>query len=75
MNSDLLIGTLRIKGFSVADMINEMNNAGVKISKSTFYKKIRGDSQFTAEEIKAITEIADLSKEEMYRIFFKELVS
>lgn len=75
MDADLLKGTLRIKGFSIPEIVEAMNEKNVQISKSTFYKKMRGESQFTAEEISAITEIAKLTRNEMYNIFFKELVS
>jgi len=75
MDANLLKGTLRIKGYSIAQMVAAMNKESVKISNSTFYKKLRGESEFTAPEITAITKIANLSKEEMYNIFFKELVS
>lgn len=75
MDANLLKGTLRIKGYSVSEMVKEMKKSGVEISNSSFYKKLREESEFTASEITAITEIAGLSKNEMYNIFFKELVS
>lgn len=75
MNADLLKGTLRIKGYSISQIVKEMNKQGTKISLSTFYKKMRGETEFTAKEISTITEISNLNKGEVYRIFFKELVS
>lgn len=75
MDANLLKGTLRIKGFSIAEMVDAMKEADVEISNSSFYKKLRGETEFTASEISAITKIAGLNKNEMYNIFFKELVS
>lgn len=75
MNADLLKGKLRIKGYSIPDIVQKLNDEGLAITKSAFYRKLRGETQFTAKEITAITKIADFSKEEMYAIFFKELVS
>lgn len=75
MDANLLKGTLRIKGYSIAQIVEEMNNQGTKISISAFYKKMRGETEFTAGEISSVTEIAKLDKNEVYKIFFKELVS
>lgn len=75
MNADLLKGKLQIKGYSIPAIVDKLNNEGISITRTTFYKKLRGESQFTANEITAITKIAGFSKEEMYSIFFKELVS
>jgi len=75
MNADLLKGTLQIKGYSIPAIVEKLEEEGVSMTKATFYKKLRGESQFNAKEITAIAKIANLSKEEMYSIFFKELVS
>lgn len=75
MNADLLKGKLLIKGYSISEIVNKLNEDGLSITKSAFYKKLRGETQFTAKEITAITKVAGFTKEEMYSIFFKELVS
>lgn len=75
MDSNLLKGTLMINGYSVSKLVDEMEEHGAKLSKATFYKKLREESEFTAREIKTITEIVGLSQDEVYNIFFKELVS
>lgn len=75
MDSNLLKGILMINGYSVSKLVDEMEENGVKISKSSFYKKLREENEFTAREIKTITEIIGLSQDEVYSIFFKELVS
>lgn len=75
MDEKLLKGMMMIKGYSVSQMVQAMNQEGIKISKSSFYKKMRGETEFTLNEIRAITEIAGFSNDEMYQIFFRELVS
>ena len=75
MKSNVFLGALKVRGKNVKWIVDEMKSRGVNISESTMYKKLRGESEFTALEIKTITEIMDFSKEQMYDIFFKELVS
>lgn len=45
------------------------------MSKSTFYKKLRGETQFVASEIKVISQKMNFSSDQMLDIFFDELVS
>lgn len=75
MKSNLLLGQLKSKGKNVEWLIKEMGKMNTKISYSTMYKKLRGESEFTAPEIKSISQIMGYSKDEMYNIFFEELVS
>lgn len=75
MKSNLLLGQLKSKGKNVEWLIKEMGKMNTKISYSTMYKKLRGESEFTAPEIKSISQIMGYSKDEMYSIFFEELVS
>lgn len=41
------------------------------ISRYGLYKKMNGESEFTASELKTIQEILQLPNEEHYEIFFK----
>ena len=75
MKSTLFLGQLKAKGKNVEWLIVEMKKHGTNVSYSTVYKKLRGQSEFKAKEIKTISEIMEYSKEEMYNIFFEELVS
>lgn len=75
MKSNKFLGQLKVMRKNVKWAVNEMNRLGVQITVSTMYKKLRGDSEFNAPEIKIICEIMGYSKEEMYDIFFEELVS
>jgi len=75
MKSNLFLGQLKARGKNVEWLIKEMERNGTKVSYSTIYKKLRGESEFTAPEIKTISQVMGYSKEEMYTIFFEELVS
>ncbi|GED48948.1 hypothetical protein [Carnobacterium maltaromaticum] len=75
MKSNLFLGQLKAKGKNVEWLIIEMEKRGTRVSYSTIYKKLRGQSEFNANEIKTISEVMEYSKEEMYNIFFEELVS
>ncbi|AOO75985.1 hypothetical protein NE293_10305 [Latilactobacillus curvatus] len=75
MGPSELLNELKKRGYNVRWLSKEMNSNGVNASTSTIYKKIRGVSQFTVPEIKVIQEILGLNNDEMYHIFFGELVS
>lgn len=75
MKSNVFLGRLKAMGKNVEWLVHELNEHGEKISYSTVYKKLRGESEFTAPEIKAISKVMDFSNDEMLDIFFEELVS
>lgn len=75
MKANLFLGKLKLMGKNVSWLLEEMGKEGEEISKSSIYKKLRGETQFTAVEIKTIAKVMDLTNEEMLDIFFAELVS
>lgn len=75
MKKDVFLGQLKMNGKNIKWVVSELAKHDVEVTESTVYKKLRGDSEFTAPEIKAISKIMGYSKEEMYDIFFEELVS
>lgn len=56
MNKALLEYTMSEKGKSIADMCNMLN-----ISRSAFYRKCNGKSEFTMSEIKKIVDYLKLT--------------
>lgn len=70
MNSNLLRGEIIAKGYTVLDFVGELG-----IFKSTFYRKLKGESEFTANEIKTIRTLLSLSDEKLMNIFFNQKVS
>ena len=75
MKANVFLGELKKKGKNVQWLVDEMEKHNQSISYSTIYKKLRGESEFTAPEIKVISEIMEFSRNQMYDIFFEELVS
>ncbi|MGF2059319.1 hypothetical protein [Enterococcus innesii] len=75
MKSNVFLGQLKMRGRNIEWLLNQMAERGLSISKSTIYKKLRGESEFNALEIKVISDIMQYSEKEMYDIFFEELVS
>ncbi len=72
MKKDKLLGIIKSQGIQIGTLINEN---GVKMSKSTFYKGLRDERPFKADEIKAIAKILKINGEMINEIFFAELVS
>lgn len=75
MNKAKLYSALAIKEMHVNQFLEELNDNGLKLSKSAYYSRIRGEHEFDIREIKTIVKVLNLTKEEMNDIFFEELVS
>lgn len=75
MNSRALKSKLVLKDIKVDDLLERLEEHGVKMSRSTFYRNLKGEGEFDRDEIKAISDLLGLSDEEMLDIFFKEFVS
>lgn len=58
------------KGFNV-DFIA----VKIGISRSAFYRKLNGSSEFDREEISKISELLELQPKDVYNIFFAKEVS
>lgn len=68
MNTDLLEYEMKRKKVSISDMCKKLG-----ISKSAFYRKCNGKSEFTQSEIQRIVDILNL--ETPVGIFFEAKVS
>lgn len=68
MNKQLLLAKMEAKGISITDMYNSLN-----MSRSAFYRKCNGLSEFTLDEMKKI--MAILGESDPREIFFAEKVS
>lgn len=58
---------IKKKGFSVCKLCEALG-----ISKSAYYRKCNGGSEFTRDEIERIIRILDISLEDGMKIFFAE---
>lgn len=58
------------RGFKVDDLAEKMG-----ISRSAFYRKLNGSSEFDREEISKLSELLKLGSKEVYDIFFAKEVS
>ena len=68
VNKQLLLQKMEEKGISITDMYTRLN-----MSRSAFYRKCNGYSEFTLEEMKHIMSI--LGEDDPREIFFAEKVS
>lgn len=68
MNKQALFNRMREQGLSITDMYRALN-----MSRSSFYRKCNGQSEFTLKEITRIMEI--LSVRDPNEIFFATAVS
>jgi len=75
MNRDKLLGMIKGKGLTVYEVIDDVEKQGVSMSSSTFYKGLNDKRPFKANEILALANALNLTKDEVLDIFFTELVS
>ena len=68
MNKQALFDRMKQRGYSVTDMYSALN-----ISRSAFYRKCNGLSEFTLKEVTRIMEL--LGVEDPNEIFFAKKVS
>ena len=53
MKSNVLMAKLKLLNKNIDWLVTEMAKVGEMTTRSTVYKKLRGESEFTAGEIKA----------------------
>lgn len=61
---------ITLHGYTVSELTEKLNAAGLEIAVSTMYLKLQGKSEFDRAEIKAIKEVLKLSDAEVMDIFF-----
>lgn len=67
MNINLLMSQLALKGKKVTDIASMLS-----ISKTAIYRKFKGDSDFTRQEISKMIEYLSIDTELAMKIFFNE---
>ena len=70
MNSKLLKAQIIMCGKKMNDVANELG-----ISKTAFYRKLKGETEFTRHEIEVIINYLGLTIEKAVDIFFGEKVA
>lgn len=70
MNVNLLKSQIALKGKNVSEIVKTL-----KISKSAWYRKISGKSDFTRQEISELMDYLEIETEKAMKIFFDEKVS
>ncbi|MDI6553133.1 hypothetical protein [Leuconostoc falkenbergense] len=75
MNKGMLLGLIKQTGTPVYKVVSEINDMGIPMTTSTFYKGLNNKREFKANEIVALSKVVNLSREEVMDIFFKEMVS
>lgn len=76
MNANALKSQLVLNGLSVGKLLEMLNIVhGVRMSKSAFYRKLNGKSEFNRKEIVAISISLKISSSSIVSIFFGEKVS
>ena len=66
MNRNILEGRIKEKGYNIEKIANKIG-----VNTATFYRKLSGESDFFRLEILKISEILELSFEDVNSIFFE----
>lgn len=76
MNVNALKSRMVLNGMSVIDLLVEIERRfNVKMSKSAFYRKLNGSSEFDRKEMIAIAGCLEIDTATLVTIFFGEKVS
>ena len=70
MNINLLKSQIALKGKKISDVAKKL-----KISKSAFYRKLSGKSDFTRGEICGMIDFLEIETDKAMEIFFSNYVS
>lgn len=69
MQANILKSKMALKELSLYDLLKELKDVGVHISKTSWYRKLNGKTEFSLQEIKGIIEVLGLSEAEVREIF------
>ena len=75
MNFDKLSNAIDNRDMKVKDLLEGMEEHGVKLSRASYYNRMNGKTEFTRSEIVAIAKVLKLDEENTNRIFFEDYVS
>lgn len=70
MNINALKAKMVLEGISTEKLAQEIG-----VSKSAFYRKLNGKTEFTREEIQKIIDVLRISNSDAFKIFFENQVS
>jgi len=70
MDTNKLKSKLVYNKIDPSTLLDSLKGKGINISKSSYYKRMRGEVEFSLSEIRSIADILDLTPEEIMDIFF-----
>ena len=70
MDSRKIKSKMVLYGINSGMMVSELNAQGVTISRNTWFKKLRGETEFTRKEIEGVAKVLNLTDEEIIDFFF-----
>lgn len=71
MNANALKARIMLHGKTIESVVAELKDRkDVKLSKETFYRKLKGTSEFNRIEILALSELLEMSDKDIMDIFF-----
>lgn len=70
MREELLRAKIVANKMTIEEFLVKLKSYGIDMSKSAFYNKKNGNSDFTRNEIQVISKALDLNNDEVLAIFF-----
>lgn len=75
MKPNVLKSKIKLHDMTYDELLNELQNAGVSISKASWYRKLSGRIEFNRDEIEGLINVLSLTPDETVEIFFDLKVS
>lgn len=75
MDNRKLKSKLVLRGYNTEKVIELLNDEGVSMSRSAWFRKMKGETEFDRKEIQGLADVLGLTKEDVIDIFFDKEVS
>ena len=69
MKVNILKSRIVAAGYNTSSFLDELAKTGVEMCRSAWYRKLNSKTQFTREELEAITKVLNLTADEFQDIF------
>lgn len=72
MKVSLLKAEVVRHNLKIAEFLKTLGGVGVHMSKESYYRKMRGESEFHRDEINGIAKVLGLDAQQVHDIFFND---
>ncbi|ARQ08087.1 XRE family transcriptional regulator [Macrococcoides canis] len=72
MKVSLLKAEVVRQNFKISEFLRTLGGVGVHMSRESYYRKMRGETEFQRDEINGIAKVLGLNPQQVHEIFFND---